>query len=113
MIKLTNILTELLNTFEITALLSSDRKVPITEILDQIRALRKITTVRNVTPPEYMVQSTSEHTIIIIKFVTRGDAKQDLEQIKNDILTQSKDRSDLRIPGIKSFKFKMETLKRK
>ena len=113
MIKLTNILTELLNTFEITALLSSDRKVPITEILDQIRALRKITTVRNVTPPEYMTQSSSEHTVIILKFVTRGDAKQDLEQIKNDILTQSKDRIDLRIPGIKNFKFKYETLKRK
>ena len=113
MIKLTNILTELLNTFEVTALLASDRKIPITEILDQIRALRKITTVRNVTPPEYMMQSTSEHTIVSIKFVTRGDAKQDLEQIKNDILTQSKDRTDLRIPGVKNFKFKYETLKRK
>ena len=113
MIKLTNILTELLNTFEVTALLASDRKIPITEILDQIRALRKITTVRNITPPEYMTQSSSEHTIIVIKFVTRGDAKQDLEQIKNDILTQSKDRTDLRIPCIKSFKFKIETLKRK
>ena len=113
MIKLTNILTELLNTFEVTALLASDRSTPITEILDQIRALRKITTVRNVTPPEYMTQSSSEHTVIILKFVTRGDAKQDLEQIKNDILTQSKDRTDLRIPGIKNFKFKYETLKRK
>ena len=113
MIKLTNILTELLNTFEITALLSSDKKISITEILDQIRALQKITTVRNVTPPEYMTQSTSEHTIIVIKFVTRGDAKQDLEQIKNDILTQSKDRTDLRIPGVKSFKYKLDTLRRK
>jgi len=113
MIKLTNILTELLNTFEITALLSSDKKVPITEILDQIRALKKITTVRNVTPPEYMTQSSSEHTILILKFVTRGEAKQDLEQIKNDILTQGKDRTDLRIPGVKNFKFKYETLKRK
>ena len=113
MIKLTNIITELLNTFEVTALLASDRSVPITEILDQIRALRKITTVRNVTPPEYMSQSSSEHTIIILKFVTRGDARQDLEQIKSDILTQGKDRTDLRIPGIKSFKFKIDTLKRK
>jgi len=113
MIKLKNILTELLNTFEITALLSSNKKIPITEILDQIRGLRKITTVRNVTPPEYMSQSSSEHTIIIIKFITRGNAKQDLEQIKNDILTQNKDRTDLRIPGVKNFKFKYETLKRK
>ena len=113
MIKLTKILTELLNTYEVTALLTTDRKISITEILDQIRALRKITTVRNVTPPEYMTQSSSEHTIIIIKFVTRGDALQDLKQIKNDVLTQTKDRPDIRIPGIKSFKLKMDTLKRK
>ena len=113
MIKLTNILTELLNTFEITAIIVSDKKESITDILDQIRALKKITTVRNITPPEYMIQSPSEHTIVSIKFVTRGDAKLDLEQIKNDILTQGKDRTDLRIPGIKSFQYKMDTLKRK
>ena len=83
------------------------------KILDQIRALRKITTVRNVTPPEYMTQSNAQHSIIILKFVTRGDALQDLKQIKNDILTQTKDRSGLRIPGIKSFKIKIDTLKRK
>ena len=113
MIKLTNILTELLNTFEVTALLTTNKKISITEILDQIRALRKITTVRNVTPPEYMIQSTNEHTIIILKFVTRGDAKQDLKLIQNDILTQSKDRNDLRIPGVINFKYKLDTLKRK
>ena len=111
MIKLTNILTELLNTFEITAIIVSDKKEQITDILDQIRALKKITTVRNITPPEYMMQSTSEHHIITIKFVTRGDVKQDLEQIKKNILITSD--SNLRIPGVKSFQYKLETLKRK
>ena len=111
MIKLTNILTELLNTFEVTAIIASDKKEPITDILDQIRALKKITTVRNMTPPEYMIQSTSEHTIVSIKFVTRGDAKQDLEQIKRDILITND--SNLRISGVKSFQYKMDTLKRK
>ena len=111
MIKLTNILTELLNTFEITAIIVSDKKEQITDILDQIRALKKITTVRNITPPEYMMQNTSEHHIITIKFVTRGDAKQDLEQIKKNILITSD--SNLRIPGVKSFQYKLETLKRK
>ena len=111
MIKLTNILTELLNTFEITAIIVSDKKEPITDILDQIRALKKITTVRNMPPPEYMVQSSSEHTIVSIKFVTRGDARKDLEQIKRDILVTSD--SNLRIPGMKSFQYKMDTLKRK
>jgi len=111
MIQLTNILTELLNTFEITAIIVSDKKEQITDILDQIRALKKITTVRNITPPEYMMQSTSEHHIITIKFVTRGDAKQDLEQIKKSILIT--DDSNLRISGVKSFQYKMDTLKRK
>ena len=111
MIKLTNILTELLNTFEITAIIVSDKKEPITDILDQIRALKKVTTVRNMTPPEYMIQSTSEHTIISLKFVTRGDARQDLEQIKKNILVTSD--SNLRISGIKSFQYKLDTLKRK
>ena len=41
MIKLKNILTELLNTFEITAIIVSDKKESITDILDQIRALKK------------------------------------------------------------------------
>ena len=36
MIKLTNILTELLNTFEITAIIISDKKEPITDILENI-----------------------------------------------------------------------------
>ena len=114
MIKLTNILTELLNTFEITALLSSDRKVPITEILDQIRALRKITTVRNMTPPEYMVQSSSEHTIVSIKFVTRGEANDMLQGFLDDALATSPgpDEDNIRIQGIKSMKYREDTLKR-
>ena len=111
MIKLTKILKELLNTYEITAILISDKSVSTNDILDQIRALKKITTVRNMTPPEYMVQSSSEHTIVSIKFVTRGDARKDLEKIKRDILVTSD--SNLRIPGMKSFQYKMDTLKRK
>jgi len=113
MIKLTKILSELLNTFEVQAEILSDRQSNISEILDSIRAVKSITTIRNITPPEYMTQSSSEHTILILKFVTRGNAKQDLESIKNDILTQGKDRTDLRIPGVKSFKYKIDTLKRK
>ena len=113
MIKLTNILTEMLNTFEVQAIILSDTKANISDILDSIRAVRSITTVRNITPPEYPQRESAEYTLVIIKFVTRVDAKQNLQQIKNDILTQSKDRIDLRIPGIKNFKFKYETLKRK
>ena len=41
MIKLKNILTEVLNTFQVEADILSDRRESITSILDQIRGLCK------------------------------------------------------------------------
>ena len=70
MIKLTNILTELLNTFEVQAEILSDRKFSITDIIDSIRAVRSITTVRNITPPEYPQREGVEYTLVIIKYHT-------------------------------------------
>jgi len=113
MIKLTNILTEMLNTFEVQAEILSDRQSNISEILDSIRAVKSITTIRNITPPEYPQREGIEYTLVIIKFVTRVDAKQNLQQIKNDILTSDGGSTDLRVPGVKSFKYKIETIKRK
>ena len=103
----------MLNTFEIQAIILSDRKESITDILDSIRAVKSITTVRNITPPEYPQREGIEYTLVIIKFVTRIDSRQNLQQIKNDILTSDRSKTDLRVPGVKSFKYKMDTLKRK
>ena len=113
MIKLTNILTEILNTFEIQAVILSDAQMDISDILDSIRAVKSITTVRNITPPEYPQREGIEYTLVIIKFVTRVDAKQNLQQIKNDILTSNRSETDLRVPGVKKFEYKIDTLKRK
>ena len=113
MIKLTNILAEMLNTVEVQAEILSDRQSNISEILDSIRAVKSITTIRNITPPEYPQREGIEYTLVIIKFVTRVDAKQNLQQIKNDILTSDGGSTDLRVPGVKSFKYKIETIKRK
>jgi len=113
MIKLTNILTEMLNTFEVQAEILSSRKESITDILDSIRAVKSITTVRNITPPEYPQREGVEYTLVMIKFVTRLDSKTNLEQIKQDIITSDGGPTDLRVPGVKTFKYKLETLKRK
>ena len=43
---------------------------------------------------------------------SREDAKQDMEKIKQDILTSDRSANDLRVPGVKSFKYKEDTLKR-
>ena len=112
MIKLTNILTEVLNTFQVEADILSDRKTNISDILDQIRGLYKVTIVNNVTPEDYPQRENVEFTRIKMKFVTRTDPKVDLTQFKQDMLTSDMSKNDLRIPGVKSVKFREDTLKR-
>ena len=112
MIKLNNILTEILNTYSVEADILSDRKESITNILDQIRGLYKVTIVNNITPEDYPQRDKIEFTRVKMKFVTRIDPKIDLTQFKEDMLTSDMSKNDLRIPGVKSVKFKEETLKR-
>ena len=110
MIKLKDILLEVLNTFQIEAIITTDSNFNISDILNQIRGLRKVTIV-SIEPVDIKKPGIEYHKIKI-KFVTRGEPKQDLEQFKKDILTSDLSKTDLRIPGIKSIKFKEETLKR-
>ena len=112
MIKLKNILNEVLNEFIVQAYMLTDPNYNITEVLEQIRAIRKVTIIRNITPPEYNQKKNFEYTLVTIKFISRGDARQDLEKMKKDILTSDRSIKDLRVPGVKSFKIKPETLKR-
>ena len=112
MLKLKKILNELLHTYSVEAFIKSDRKVPITDILNQIRAIRKVTIVNNITPEDYPQSSEDETTKIKIKFVTRGDASKDVLKFKEDMITSDLETTDLRIPGIKVVNFKNDTLKR-
>ena len=112
MIKLKNILNEVLNEFIVQAYMLTDPDYNITDILEQIRAIRKVTIVRNITPPEYVQKQNFEYTLVTIKFISRGNPKQDLEKIKQDVLTSDRSVTDLRVPGVKSFKYKPETLQR-
>ena len=112
MIKLKNILSEVMNTYQVQASLMSDRKVAITGILDQIRGLEKVTIVNNITPEEYVQKEKIEYTRIKLKFVTRGNPKEDIIKMKNDMLTSNVKTSDMRIDGLKNVKFRIETLKR-
>ena len=112
MTQLTKILSELLNTYQVEADLWTDSTFNITDVLNQIRAVRKITIVSIITPDDYTQKSGVEYQRLKIKFVTRGEPKQDIEKIKKDILTSDLSKTDLRIPGVKSLKFKEETLKR-
>ena len=112
MTKLINILNEILNTFVIECEILTDRKFNITDVLEEIRALRKVTIVNNITPEDYPQRDKVEYHKLKIKFVTRENPKTDLIQFKEDMLTSDMSKNDLRIPGVKSVKFKEETLKR-
>ena len=111
MIKLTNILSEVLNTFQVEAILISDKKINISSILDQIRGLHKVTIVTNITQDK-KTNANYEFTKVKIKFVTRTDPKQDIVKFREDMLTSDMSKTDLRIPGVKSVKFRENTLKR-
>ena len=110
MIKLKKILSEILNNYQIEVNLFTDPTFNVTDILNQIRAVRKITIVS--IDPIDIKKPGIEYYRIKIKFVTRGEPKQDLEQFKKDMLSSDLSKTDLRIPGVKSVKFKEETLKR-
>ena len=112
MIKLKDILSEVMNTYQIQASLMSDRGIGITNVLDQIRGLEKVTIVNNITPEEYVQKEKIEYTRVKIKFVTRGNPKEDIIKMQKDMLTSDLKTSDMRINGLKNVKFKMETLKR-
>ena len=112
MIKLKNILNEVLNTYSVNAEILTNTEFNITDVLDQIRAVRKITIVRNITPEDYPQKPNVEYTLVTMKFITRGKPDEDMSKIKEDILTSDMSATDLRVPGVRSFKFKEDTLKR-
>lgn len=113
--KLSNILTEILNNFQVTAVLKIDKKAAITRILDEIRGIEKVTIVRNITPEEGISSPGDVEThVVTMKFVTRANPKDDLNQFKKDMLSSDFGGkvNDMRIEGLKFVEFKPKTLRR-
>ena len=112
MIKFADIITEILNTYEVEGIIKSNKEQNISDILDQIRALKKITTLKNVTPPNYPQKDNVEYTRINIKFLSKtGKPEEDLEEFKQQI-TKSGEGDELKIPGVIAATFDTNTLKR-
>ena len=111
MIKLKNILYEILNNFTIEVDLFVDPKVFITEILNEVRALKGVTIVTIITPDDYSQSTGDLYVRLKLKFVTRGKAENMLQNFLDSALAKN-DEDELRIPGIKSMKFREGTLKR-
>ena len=111
MISLKKILYEILNNYSVEVDLFTDKSSSTYDVLNEIRALRGITIVSIITPEDYNQTSGDEYIRLRIKFVTRGEAKDMMQQFLEDALAQN-DNDEIRIQGIKSMKFREGTLKR-
>ena len=113
MIKLKDILLEILNTFQVEVDLFIDKATSHYEITNEVRALKGITIVNIITPEDYVQKagSSDEYMRLKLKFVTRGEAKEIMQTFLDNALAKD-DKDTIRIQGIKSMKFREDTLKR-
>ena len=113
MIKLKNILYEILNNFSIEVDLFVDKSAAVYDITNEIRALQGVTIVTIITPEDYVQKtgSSDEYIRLRIKFVTRGESKEMLQNFLDAALAKD-DKDTIRIQGVKSMKYREDTLKR-
>ena len=106
-----DLLREIINLYQVEAIITSSTEENISEILDAIRGLKGVTTLKNITPPNFPTKEKIEYTKILIKFISKsGKPEQDVEEFKNRMLKSSK--TELKIPGIIAAKFDPNSLKR-
>jgi len=113
MIQLKDILNEVLNTYQVNGTLVSSKEENISDILNQIRGIRKITVLNNTTPDDVPEREDTEITTFELKFVSRtNEPKKDIAKFEKDILQSDYERNDLKVPGVRSVKFDLDSLKR-
>jgi hypothetical protein len=67
----------------------------------------------NVTPDDIPQREDTEITKFELKFISRtGEPKKDIEKFKKDILQSDYEKNDLKVPGVRSVDFNMDSLKR-
>ena len=111
MISLKKILYEVLNNYSVEVDLFIDKSSSTYDITNEIRALQGVTIVSIITPDDYSQTGGDEYIRLKVKFVTRGEPNEMLQQFLDNAL--AKDSKDtLRIQGVKSMKYRDKTLKR-
>ena len=115
MIKLKDILNEALNIYSVNVTIISDKDANFTDILDGMRATRKVTIINSNTPDEIEAKNRSRndgketHTATM-KFVAGNNPKQDLEFLKTTMLSSDKGDPGMRIKGLRHIIFNPNTL---
>jgi Pyruvate/2-oxoacid:ferredoxin oxidoreductase gamma subunit len=117
MIKLKDILNEVIQIYSVDVVIVSDKDANFTDILDGMRATRKVTIINANTSDEVEAKNRARndgkevHTATM-KFAVGKDPKQDLEFLKTTMLSSDKGDPEQRIPGLRHLMFKPETLTR-
>ena len=117
MIKLKDILNEVIQIYSVDVVIVSDKDANFTDILDGMRATRKVTIINANTSDEIEAKNRTRndgkeiHTATL-KFSSGKDPKQDLEFLKNTMLKSDSGDPEQRISGLRHLIFKPETLTR-
>ena len=115
MIKLRDILFEDINIYSVSVVIVSDKDANFTDILDGMRATRKVTIINANTSPEIEEKNRKRtdgkeiHTATL-KFAAGKDPKQDLEFLKTTMLSSDKGDPGMRIKGLRHIIFNPNTL---
>ena len=114
MIKLKDILNEIAQLYKVDAYIVVDNEYNVTDILNNMRAVRKITTINNDTSDDLenknkeRTDNKSIHTLSI-KLMS-DNPKKDLEFLKKTMMRSKEGDPNTRISGLLFIKFKPETL---
>ena len=111
MISLKKILSEILNNYSVEVDMFVNKSVSTYDITNEIRALKGITIVTIITPEDYSQLGDDIYIRLRIKFVTRNEANDMLQQFLDSALAKD-DKDSIRIQGIKSMEYRKDTLKR-
>ena len=114
--KLKDLIMEALPIYRITAYLVTDSDTNVTDIIDEIRAIRKVTIVNNITSEKFDEKNKSrgdgkEEHFITIKFLS-SDPQKDLLFLKDTMMSSEKGDPNKKVTGLQFIKLLPDTLSR-
>ena len=112
--KLKDLIMEALPIYRATAYLVTDSDTNITDVIDKIRAIRKITIVNNITSEKFDEKNKArgdgkEEHFITIKFLST-EPQKDLLFFKDTMMSSEKGDPNKKIVGLQFVKFLPDTL---
>ena len=112
--KLKDLIMEALPIYRVTAYLVTDSDTNITDVIDEIRAIRKITIVNNITSEKFDEKNKArgdgkEEHFITMKFLS-SDPQKDLLFLKDTIMNSEKGDPNKKVTGLQFIKLLPDTL---